>query len=182
MDEHGIPLGVCTNSVVLGVSGKRQTYIQSPENCEWVSGIEAISAAGNYIRPLVMFKGKQVQTSWFTAEDIPNWLIRTTLKGWTFNDIGLRWLKEVFLPETACTFSNGRTAHLILLLDGHRSHAMIEFVWISKQNHLDILYPPAHSSHVLQPLDLATFSPLKSRHHGQIADLAHLDDATLVEK
>lgn len=182
MAEHGIALGVCTNSVALRASGKRRTYIQSPENREWVSVIEAISAAGNYIRPLVMFKEKEVQTSWFTAEDIPNWLMTTTSKGWTSNDIGLGWLKEVFLPETARTLSNGRISHRMLLLDGHGSHATIEFMCICKQNQVDILYLPAHSSHVLQPLDLATFFPLKSRYRSQIADLAHLDDAAPVKK
>ena len=106
MDKHGIVLGISTNSVVLGASGKRQTDIQSAKNCDWVSVIQAISAAGNYIRVLVMFKGKEVQTSGFTVDDIPNWLITTIFKGRTFNDIGLRWLKEVFLPETARILSN----------------------------------------------------------------------------
>jgi hypothetical protein len=182
MDEHGIALGVCTNSVVLGASGKHKTYIQTPENREWVSVIEGINALGHFIRPLVMFKGKDVQTSWFTAEHIPDWLITTTSKGWTSNDIGLRWLKEVFLPETARILQNGRTAHRLLLLDGHGSHATVEFMWICKQNQVDILYLPAHSSHVLQPLDLGTFSPLKSPYRKEIADLAHLDDAAPVKK
>ena len=77
----------------LGARGRDLTYTQSPENSEWVLVIEAISATGNYIRPLVMFKGKEVQKSWFTAEDIPDRLVTRTKKGWTSNDIGLRWLK-----------------------------------------------------------------------------------------
>jgi len=36
MDQHGVFLDLSTNWVVLGVSGKRQTYIPSPENREWV--------------------------------------------------------------------------------------------------------------------------------------------------
>ncbi len=65
MDEHGLGLGVCSNSVVLGPSEKRRTNVKRPENREWVSVIETISAKGRYIRPLVMFKGKDIQTSWF---------------------------------------------------------------------------------------------------------------------
>ena len=78
VDEHGIGLGVCNNSQVLGASGKRQTYIQSPENREWVSVLESISASGKHIRPLVIFKGKDIQTSWFTENNIPDWLIATS--------------------------------------------------------------------------------------------------------
>ena len=58
MDEHGIGLSVCNNSRVLGVSGKRKTYIQSPENRGWVSILECISASGRFIRPLAIFKAK----------------------------------------------------------------------------------------------------------------------------
>ena len=166
MDEHGIALGVCNNSRVLGASakGKHQTYIQSPENCEWVSILECISASGQYIRPLVIFKGQEIQTSWFTEDDIPDWLIATSSKGWTANCIALRWLKEVFLPETARKLPTGRQAPRLLILDGHGSHAHVEFMWECKQNDVELLFLPAHSSHVLQPLDLGTFSPLKSRY------------------
>jgi len=48
--------------VLLGGSGKDKTYIQKPENREWVLVIEAINRTGHFIRPVVMFKGKDVQT------------------------------------------------------------------------------------------------------------------------
>jgi hypothetical protein len=44
------------------------------------------------------------------------------------------------------------------------------------------LFLPAHASHVLQPLDLGVFAPLKSRYRSQIAALASLDDALPVKK
>jgi hypothetical protein len=65
MDEHGIALGVCTNSQVLAASYKKRTLIKSPETREWVSILETISAAGKFTRPLVIFKGKNLQTTWF---------------------------------------------------------------------------------------------------------------------
>jgi hypothetical protein len=51
-----------------------------------------------------------------------------------------------------------------------------------KKNCVDILYLPAHSCHILQPLDLGTFSPLKPRYRKKISDLAYLDDAAPVKK
>jgi hypothetical protein len=44
------------------------------------------------------------------------------------------------------------------------------------------LYLPTHSNHVLQPLDVGTFSPLKSRYRKEIPDLACVDDAAPVKK
>ena len=182
MDEHGIGLGVCNNSRVLGARGKRKTYIQSPENREWVSILECISASGRFIRPLVIFKGKDVQTSWFADDNIPDWLIATSSKGWTANCIALRWLKGIFLPETARTLPNGRLAPRLLVLDGHGSHVNVEFMWECKQNNVGLLFLPAHSSYVLQPLDLGTFSPLKSRYRREIAHHACIDDSAPVKK
>jgi hypothetical protein len=70
----------------------------------------------------------------------------------------------------------------MLILDGDGSHASVEFIWECKQNYVDIIYLPVHSSHVLQPLDLRAFSPLKSCYRKEIADLAYLDDAVPVKK
>jgi hypothetical protein len=74
MDETGIALGVCKNQYVIGKASTSTTYIKSPESREWVSILETISAAGTKLRPVVIFKGKSLQTSWFLADDCPDWL------------------------------------------------------------------------------------------------------------
>ncbi|PWW78445.1 DDE-domain-containing protein, partial [Tuber magnatum] len=70
----------------------------------------------------------------------------------------------------------------ILLLSGHESHIIVDFMWLCKQNHIDILYLPAHLSYVLQPLDLGTFSPLKSHYRKEITDLTYLNNVATVKK
>lgn len=60
MDETGIGLGICTNTRVLAKLGKKSTYVQAPQNREWVSIVETVSAVGQAIQPLVIFKGKEV--------------------------------------------------------------------------------------------------------------------------
>ena len=65
MDETGIALGVCTNTRVLARASKKKAYIKSPENREWVSIIECISATGRKLRCAVIFKGQSLQTTWF---------------------------------------------------------------------------------------------------------------------
>ncbi len=67
-------------------------------------------------------------------------------------------------------------------MDGHGSHLTIEFLWECKQNRVYLVFLPAHASHVLQPLDLACFSVVKSKYRKQIADLSYLDDAAPVKK
>ena len=49
-------------------------------------------------------------------------------------------------------------------------------------NKIHVLYLPPHSSHILQPLDLAPFSVIKSSYRKQIAALSSLDDAAPIKK
>ena len=81
MDEHGIALGVCSNARVLARAGRNKTYIKAPENREWVSIVEAVSADGQSIQPLVIFKGKYPQSSWFEAGEVPDWVYTTSENG-----------------------------------------------------------------------------------------------------
>ncbi|KAI0994625.1 hypothetical protein K3495_g13556 [Podosphaera aphanis] len=55
-DETGLALGVCTNTQVVAKSTEKKTYVKSPENREWVSIIEAVSATGKKIKCVVILK------------------------------------------------------------------------------------------------------------------------------
>lgn len=99
MDEHGLALGICTNTQVLASSRKSRTYVKSPQDREWVSIIESVSATGNKTRCLVIFKGKSLQTTWYTVNDIPDWLYTTSENGWTSNEIGVAWLEKSFFTR-----------------------------------------------------------------------------------
>jgi hypothetical protein len=178
IDETGIGLGVCNNSQVIASSSKRKAYVKSPENREWVSIVEVVSASGQKLRPLVIFKGKNLQTTWFPSESVPDWFFTTFENGWTSNNIGIEWLRRIFIPESAQTPGANR----LLILDGHGSHVTTEFMWTCYQNKIYCIYLLPHSSHVCQPLDLAPFSVTKSSYRRQIRDLSSLDDQLLSRK
>jgi hypothetical protein len=72
----------------------------------------------------------------------------------------------MFEPETRPQNNEWR----LLIVDGHGSHTTIDFLWYCKQNKIHLLFLPAHTSHVLQPL--------KSRYRSEIAASASLDDAS----
>ena len=178
MDEAGIALGICTNSMVLGDSRKKRTYVRSLQNREWVSGVETISATGRSIRPIIIFKGKNLQTTWFQHDKVPDWIYTTSENGWTSNRTALAWLTDVFLLETQPPGYETR----LLLLDRHGNHITVEFLWTCKQKNVYVIFLPPHSTHILQPLGLFCFSLVKSRYRSQIAALASLDDAAPVKK
>jgi len=73
-------------------------------------------------------------------------------------------LKNVFDKHTkACTA--GR--YCLLILDGHSSHTSAEFDQFCTENMIIPLYLPPYSSHLLQPLDVACFRPLKHTYRQQ---------------
>jgi hypothetical protein len=73
------------------------------------------------------------------------------------NEIGLSWL-ELFHKYTKDRMVG---THQLLILDGHNSHVSPEFDWFCLDHQIIILCIPAHSSHLLQPLDVGCFSVLK---------------------
>jgi hypothetical protein len=178
MDETGTQLGACNNQIVLGSSHKKSTRIKTPNEREWVTAIETISAAGKKIRPLIVFKGQSVQLQWFSHTDCPDWLYTSSEKGWTSNEIGLQWLKTIFIPETQPEDKEWR----ILVVDGHGSHITVDFLFECHRYQIRPVFLPPHTSHCTQPLDLTCFSPIKTRYRAEIAQLASLTDSSKVKK
>jgi hypothetical protein len=59
----------------------------------------------------------------------------------------------------------------MLIIDGHESHNSAEFQQYCKDQKIISLCMPAHSSHLLQPLDVGCFSPLKKAYGDEVNKL-----------
>ncbi|KAL8284538.1 hypothetical protein RB600_009104 [Gaeumannomyces tritici] len=132
--------------------------------------VECISGTGVTLNPLIIFKGKSVQQQWFPTEKGPweDWKFHATDNGWITDDTALFWLSEVFIPAVCPVRKDARKEAKLLILDGHGSHVTPEFMAACLDNNIYLLYLPPHTSHVLQPLDLAIFSPLKTAYRSQV--------------
>ena len=160
-DETGFAMGLCTTSKVITAaerSERPRTVIQG--NREWVTIVECIGSRGCYIPPLIILKGKEQQATWYQESTLPKeWRIATSPNGWTTDIIGLRWLKEVFEPYSK---QHSTGAKRLLILDGHSSHLTADFDTFCKEKAIICLCMPPHTSHLLQPLDVGVFGPLKN--------------------
>jgi hypothetical protein len=167
-DETGFAMGLCTTSKVITSterSERPRTVIQG--NREWVTIVECISSGGHTIPPLIILKGKEHQATWYQELLLPtDWKIAMSPNGWTNDLIGLCWLKTIFEPFSK-QYSKG--AKRLLILDGHSSHLTAEFDLFCKENAIICLCMPPHSSHLLQPLDVGLFGPLK-RAYGKLVE------------
>lgn len=121
---------------------------------------------------MVIFKGKVHLSTWFEKTGLPpNWVIALSDNGWTSNELGLKWLSKVSEPNTAPRVVG---KYRLLILDGHGSHATPEFDQFCTERAIITLCMPPHSSHLLQPLDIGCFSPLKRAYGSQIAEFIRL--------
>jgi hypothetical protein len=81
------------------------------------------------------------------------------------------WLTTLFEPETR---RNDRKRRL-LLLDRHGSHLTARFIAFYIDKSIDLVVLPLYTSHILQPLDIGVFSPLKRALSTEIEKLFCLD-------
>lgn len=88
--------------------------------------------------------------------------------GWTNNDLGIAWLKHFNTHTVDHTVGRSR----LLIIDGHESHNSLEFRELCQEYRIFTLCMPPHSSHLLQPLDVGCFSPLKRAYGDEISGLA----------
>ena len=51
---------------------------------------------------------------------------------------------------------------MLLLQDGHASHISIDLIELARANNISLLCLPAHTTHILQPLDVGVFKSFKS--------------------
>jgi hypothetical protein len=160
-DEVGYAMGLIGTTHVVTSSDRRGRPVTlQPGDREWVTSIECINSCGWVLPPMLIFAGKVHISTWYQNAEIPrDWVIALSDNGWTNDNLGLQWVRTVFDPITA-----PRTVgtHRLLILDGHGSHGTPEFDAFCKEKNIITLCMPAHSSHLLQPLDVGCFSPLKS--------------------
>ncbi|PQM43531.1 hypothetical protein VC83_09658 [Pseudogymnoascus destructans] len=173
MDETGFSIGTMESTRIIIESTLRTHHQAHQGRQEWVSAVECICMDGTTINPLVIFKGQNVLQSWISQDVINKWHFSANSKGWTSNLHGLEWLKRVFEPATRAK-ANGGQQQRLLICDGHDSHISGNFISHCIQNRISILILPPHTSHVLQPLDVAIFGPLKKR---LTTALSHLNEA-----
>ena len=173
-DETGFMMGVISTAMVVTSSeGRAKAKKIQPGNREWVTVIQGVNSQGWNVPPFVVVAGKNHLASWYQNSGFPpDWIISVTDNGWTTNEKGMDWIRHFEKHTKPRTIG----AYRLLILDGHESHHSDEFEEYCKEHNIVTLCMPAHSSHILQPLDVGCFSPLKKAYGRQIEDMirAHI--------
>ena len=177
MDESGFNMGESqVNRVLINVRDHLNWKIHNGRQ-QWVTAVECISAAGTSIPPMIIYKAEYLHSGWVPAElHLPGWYWTATHKGWTNNTLGGEWISKVFGPAT----DQGRPR--LLILDGHASHLTAEVIEYCIEHTIELLVLPPHTSHILQPLDVAVFAPLKTALAQEMDEIARASGGYNISK
>ncbi|RYP65642.1 hypothetical protein DL771_008194 [Monosporascus sp. 5C6A] len=147
-DEIGVMEGMGENAFVLGEAFRKAIFLKDAFKREWIIIIACVSADGRSLPPLVIFSGVNVQQQWFPDSDdelYESWYFTTSENGWTNTEIGLKWLRKVFIPNIK---PENPDEWRLLVIDGHNSHITEDFMWMCLQNKIYIIFLLAYASHV----------------------------------
>ena len=147
--------------VLIRSSGKRPTNEELAKGEHITFGVCA-TADGSTLSPLVVLPLQ-------TLPDLGQFVLRHYVitgnkSGWISSEIWKQWARAVLLPFVAKKRAVPNNSHerALLIIDGHSSHDDPETLDLLLQNKIGTIVLPAHSSSILQPLDLAPFSHFKS--------------------
>jgi hypothetical protein len=187
MDEKGFMIGVTSRTK--HVFSKRMWEKKEVKaslqdgNRAWVTLIACVCGDGSALPPGLLYESANntIQSRWVEEikAEVHSVLVSSSPTGWTNNEIGLAWLRQVF---DRFSKQKARRKYRLLILDGHGSHVTMDFINYCDQNKILLAVLPPHSTHTLQPLDKVIFKPLSSAYSKELTTYLHSGQGLSVVK
>ena len=177
MDETGFQIGVGKDQLVI-TKRKRAHYFGLPINRESATAIEAIRGNGEVIPLFIILSGSVHMGKWYQIDQLDKHSsITVSPTGYTNDQISLDWIKHFDTRTKTQTVGRKR----LLIMDGYGSHHTTQFLQYCDDNNIIPFGLPPHITHILQPLDVCCFQPLK-HYHAKAIDIVVRDGCTNITK
>ena len=154
VDESGMNLELRKGKVVINRSSKH-AYSQAKGGRDHVTVNCCISAAGQLIPPMIIYE-RSYPCGNYVAKGPDGALYAKSPNGYMDEELFKAWFSKLFIPHTA------HLGKRMLIIDGHGSHLSLEIIDKARAADVILYCLPPHTTHVLQPLDVGLYSPLKS--------------------
>lgn len=135
---------------------KMVAKISSAERGETMTIVCAMSAAGNFVPPALIFPRKRMKAELMDGAP-PQSIGMISDSGYMNTSLFLDWLKHFEAHVRA-----DADHPVLLIMDNHSSHRSLEAILFCRENNIHLLTIPPHSSHRIQPLDRCYFKALKT--------------------
>ena len=134
--------------------GAKVVYSQTHGTSDHISLLCRASAAGIPLPPMIIH-AKAFPGDPYRFQGPDDALYAKRESGSIDSELFLLWLKKIFLKYAV------PQRPILLLTDGHKSHITLEVVDTCRENESILFCLPPHTTHALQPLDVAVFKSLK---------------------
>lgn len=113
------------------------------------------NAVGDYTLFFVNYKGLHLYSNWCQGGP-ENARYNCSPSGWMESNQFLDWFQKILISE-----GQKLEGKKLLIYDGHSSHLSLPLIDMAIQNGIELFCLPAHTSHLLQPLDVAVYKGVK---------------------
>ena len=152
-DETFLPLDGTREKAVTSKRAK-STYAQAIGTREHITMLCGASAAGTALPPMIIFP-KAFPGGKYTFKGPDDAVYAKSDSGWVDSELFLSWMNKVFLRYAV------PQRPVLLFVDGHTSHMTLDVIDVARSNGVILFCLPPHTTHALQPLDVAVFKSLK---------------------
>ena len=158
VDESGLSLVPGVKKIVGKRGIRSSSQITGGERGQLQTIVMATNAAGDYIPPMIIYKGKR-RFPELEKGLPPGSIVALSESGYVNKDLFLMWL------EHFCPHKKEHDGKTLLVLDGLGSHTLnLDVLQYAVEHNIEIESMPPNTSHYLQPLDKAHFKPLKDHY------------------
>ena len=138
---------------VVSVKGEVAYKVTCGAGRENTTTLAVCSAGGRALDPLIIFAGKNLQSTWRGERALPETFYGISDNGWMTTGIFTEWFKKFTTQVTE--------RPLMLIFYGHLTHVSIVVIEKAINENIVIVKLPPHVTDKMQPLDVCCFGPLK---------------------
>ena len=155
MDETGVTIVHKGGKVVTEIGRKNVWSITSGEKGKIHTILTCVSASGFLLPPFLIYPRQRITDKLKKKGAFAGTVFTCSDTGWVNAELFLTWLK--FFAQ-----SIPPSRPVLQILDGHSSHVSIEAIQFARNSDIHMLCIPAHTTNILQPLDIRVFKSFKS--------------------
>ncbi|XP_063232471.1 uncharacterized protein LOC134536610 [Bacillus rossius redtenbacheri] len=171
-------------SKVLAQKGDKSIYQQvNTDEKECLTVLITGNAAGKVCPPLVCFKYERLPQD--IVSSMPaHWGIRKSPNGWMTGEVIFEYMSNIFYPWLV---EENIVLPVLFFIEGHSSHLTLHTSKFCAEHGIVCVALLPNSTHILQPMDVGVFKPLKSGwkkavHEWRIERISNNEDTTLNNK
>ncbi|KAJ8939281.1 hypothetical protein NQ318_014929 [Aromia moschata] len=158
-DETNVTDDPGAKKVIVPRNTKRVERVQEHSRAS-ISIMVCGNANGDLLPPMVVYKALNIYENWTQGGPVGT-KYASSASGWFDMNLFETWFFSILLPHVEATREAGDT--VVLLGDNLASHFSPKVIEACRTSKIYISPFPANATHLMQPLDVAVFAPMKKK-------------------